>query len=417
MSTQTVPVPVVPVEPGHHAPAETMPRIGTPAMLLLVLVALAFLGALFMLGWSPRKEHEARLLADTAANADPRPIVNLVKPVQSAVTSDVVLPADVRALQDTAIYPRASGYLKHLYVDIGDRVEAGQLMAEIDAPDLDADLNQARATFGQVRANADKAKSDMELAQSTLKRYEDHSVKEFLTPQQIEEKQSAAIQAAKAYEAARASEAASQAAIDKLLKLQSFEKVTAPFAGIIITRNYDLGALLSASNTATGRELFRLNQTDTLHVFVNVPQVYATTIRKGLEVKLTVRNFPGRNFIGTVERWSGALDTATRTLRCELHVPNKDNALYPGMYGLVQFPVSQSVPPLSVPTASLISNADGTQVAVVKDNHVYFQKVAVGRDLGSQIEILDGLKIDQMVIANPDERLIEAGEVRVAPAK
>ncbi|MGA2498055.1 MAG: efflux RND transporter periplasmic adaptor subunit, partial [Tepidisphaeraceae bacterium] len=377
MNSQTAAIPVIPVvkgEPEHRADAEAMPRIGTPAMLLLVLFALAFLGALFMLGWSPRKEHEAQLLADTASNADPRPIVNLVRPVQSAVTSDVVLPADVRAFQDTAIYPRAGGYLKRQHVDIGDRVEAGQLLAEIDAPDVDADLNQARANFGQARANADKAKSDMELAQSTLKRYEDHSVKEFLTPQQVEEKQSAAIQSEKAYEAARASEAASQAAIDKLATLQGFEKVTAPFAGIIITRNYDIGALLSASNTAVGRELFRLNQTDTLRVFVNVPQVYATTIRKGLEVKLTVRNFPGRNFIGTVERWSGALDSATRTVRCEVHVPNTDNALYPGMYGLVQFPVTQSVPPLAIPTAALISNAEGTQVAVVKDNKVYFQK-------------------------------------------
>ena len=219
----------------------------------------------------------------------------------------------MRAFQETAIYPRTSGYLKRWLVDIGDQVKKDQLLAEIDTPEVDAQLNQSEATLEQTKANVIKAEADMNLAKVTLNRYLDANKQSpgSVTAQDVDEKQIAYDDAVSALKQVKASVVAQEADVHRLQVLQGFEKVTTPFRGIITARNYDNGALLSAGNTAAGSELFSVQETDTLRVFVNVPQTYVTAIKIGQDGFLNVRNYPGKEFKGTATRWAGALDPTT----------------------------------------------------------------------------------------------------------
>lgn len=400
----------------HGLPTD-LPKIGSVAVCLMVLLALAILGGLFLLGWLPRQKREAQLLADAKAVQEARPVVDVAQPKRSSAARELVLPGDLRAMQETAIYSRANGYLKRFLVDVGDPVEAGQLLAEIDTPEVDAELTQARALLEQAKANANKAQVDLELAQSTLRRFEELAQTNAVAQQQIDEKRSAYEQARAASEACKANVAAAQATVGRLATLQGFEKVVAPFAGTITARNYDVGALLSASNTGPGKELFRLEQIDTLRVFVNVPQAYVTSIRNGQGANVVVRNYPGRQFVGKVVRSSQSLDVATRTLRIQVDIPNADHVLHAGMYGQVKLQLQDDKPPLTVPTSALVFAADGTKVAVVQDGKVQLKAVTVGRDYGTEVEVPLGLSGEEQVVANPDERIVEGAEVEVAKAK
>ncbi|MGE5608719.1 MAG: efflux RND transporter periplasmic adaptor subunit [Bacillota bacterium] len=399
-----------------HALPTDLPRIGSGTVCVMALLVAALLGGLFLLGWMPRGHRESQLLSDAEAVQNARPVVEVSLPKRSSATTELVLPGDVRAMQETAIYPRASGYLKRLLVDVGDRVEAGQLLAEIDTPEVDAELTQARALLEQSKANANKTQVDLDLAQKTLRRFEELAQTNAVAQQQIDEKRSAFDQARAAAEAAKATVAAAQATVGRLTTLQGFEKVVAAFTGTITVRNYDVGTLLSASNTGAGKELFRLEQIDTLRVFVNVPQTYVTMIKKDQVANLTVRNFPGRQFAGKVVRSNESLDAATRTLRFEVDVPNADRVLHAGMYGQVTFQLRNDMPPLTVPTSALVFGGDGTKVAVVQDGKVHLQQVTVGRDLGTEVEVPLGLSGEELVVANPDERITEGAEVQVGKA-
>jgi RND family efflux transporter MFP subunit len=396
-----------------HALPTDLPKIGTGAVCLMALLAAAILGGLFMLGWVPRVHREEGLLADAEAVKNARPIVDVTQPKRSAATMELVLPGDTRAMQETAIYPRANGYLKRVLVDVGDHVEAGQLLAEIDTPEVDAELNQARALCEQAKANANKTQVDLDLAQKTLRRYEELAQTNAVAQQQIDEKRSALDQARAAAEAAKATVAAAQATVGRLTTLQGFEKVMAPFAGTITVRNYDVGTLLSSSNTGPGKEMFRLEQIDTLRVFVNVPQTYVTSIKNGQLANLIIRNFPARPFTGKVVRSSQSLDAATRTLRFEVDIPNADHVLRAGMYGQVKFQLQNDAPSLTVPTSALVFGGDGTKVAVVQEGKIRLQKVTVGRDYGTEVEVPLGLSGEEQVVANPDERIIDGAEVEI----
>jgi RND family efflux transporter MFP subunit len=233
-------------------------------------------------------------------------------------------------------------------------------------------------------------------------------------PQDVDEKQAQFNQARHAFEAAKASVGAAAAAVQRLADLQSFQKVTAPFAGVVTSRNYDVGALLTAGST--GKEMFRLVQSDTLRVFINVPQSYASGIKVAQEATFEVRNLPGRAFVGKVVRTSGAVDPTNRTLRVELNVDNKENALWAGMYGTVTLPILRDQPPLIVPSSALLFQAQGTQVALVRDNKIAMQTINVGRDLGQELEVIGGLNENDQVVANPGERLAEGVEVEIAKA-
>lgn len=409
---------------GHAAPHATdeheiptdLPRPGTGTVVIATIVFVLLLAALFVIGYIPHERRAAEARDDAKEAASGLPVVTVEAPKKAAGSKDLVLPCDVRANQDTDIYPRANGYLKKWYADIQDRVEAGQLLAEIDTPEVDAQLQQSKAQLEQSKANVLRSEADLALAQKNLDRFIEANKTSpgSVTEQQVDQNRAAYDDAKAALEQTKASVASSEADVQRLTVLQGFEKVTAPFAGIITARNYDVGALLNPTATGPGKQIYSIAQTDTLRVFVNVPQSYATQVKVGQPVFLKVRNYPDREFTGTIARTTGSLDATTRTLAVELHFPNKDNALYAGMYGQVRLPVTNEQPVLVIKSSSLLFNAAGTQVATVKDgNKIHLQKVDIARDLGTELEIASGLTPDDKVVTNPGEKLGEGVAVDV----
>jgi RND family efflux transporter MFP subunit len=405
--------------PSAEAPAESipsdLPRIGTAGIVVLALLFVAMLAGLFVLGYLPHQRLQTDLRAETDRANGSKPLVTAAIPKRQQQATQLVLPADIESFQQTLVYSRTSGYLKKLLVDIGDRVQAGQLIAEIDTPEIDAQLNQARAALQQAEANVEKAQIDLELGRTTFDRYQETLKSGGVAQQQFDEKHTQWRQAGASLSVARANLGAAQAEVKRLEVLQGFEKVIAPFSGVISTRNYDIGALLASSVLGSGKELFQIDQTDPLRVFVSVPQAYATTVQTGQKAELLVRNYPGRSFEGAVMRSAGSIDPTTRTLRVQINVSNRENLLFAGMYGQIRFHIMQKQPPLLVPTNALVYNADGLSLAVVKAERVHFQKIAAGRDFGTEIEVLDGLTDNDLVIANPGEQITEGSEVEVLP--
>lgn len=390
-----------------------LPRIGSAGVAALMVLFVALLAGLFLLGYYPHRRLQNEILEDAAERALQKPLVTGVLPKLQEPAVDLVLPADILSFQQTLIYPRANGYLKRRLVDIGDRVEAGQLLAEIDTPEVDAQLNRARAEVQRAQADVEKSQLALSLAQTTLKRYEEASPSGAVAKLQLDEKQTECSQARSDLDLARASLASAQAEVQRLEALQSFERVTAPFAGVISKRNYDVGALLSSTTGGSGRELFQLDQVDTLRVFVNVPQVYAADVKLGQKTDLLVRNYPKRAFEGRITRVAGAIDADTRTLRVQIDVANQDNLLYAGMYGQVRLRITWDKPLLLIPTSALRFDAEGLSVAIVREGRVHIRKVLIGHDLGTEVEILDGLAGSDLVVANPGEHAREGIHVNV----
>jgi RND family efflux transporter MFP subunit len=404
-----------PEAPAHSesVDASKLPKIRWWAVLLALVVGAAAFIKLYSLGSGPRRER-ADEAKTAAATYDPRPVVDVVKVRRGETASDLRLPADVDSMQQTLVFARTNGYLKSFSADVGDRVAAGRVLAEIDTPEIDAQIAWAHAAVDVARANVVKARVDLELADATLKRFEAFAATGGATAQQLDEKRSAAAQAKSALASAEANVVLADAEVKRLETLQGFEHVTAPFAGVVTARNYDVGALVGPSGASAAKELFRLESGDVLRAWVNVPQSYVASTKVGAKAFLTVSNWPGREFPGTLTRTAGVLDANTRTLRCEIDVPNPDGALFSGMYGEVRFPVTTDHPTLTVPTSAPTFGASGPTVWTVVDGHVHAKKVVLGRDFGAEIEVLDGLSPDDDVVKNPGERLLDGLEVRVA---
>jgi membrane fusion protein (multidrug efflux system) len=417
-----------PEQPAPHDPhggeEQVIPpdlkKPGKKTLILVAAIIVALMLVLFVVGWIPHHNQANQAQADAAEVAAQAPIVQVAYPLESASTKDLLFPANVQANQATDIYPRSTGYLKQWYVDIQDRVRAGQLLAVIDAPDIDAELNQARATELQTEAAVAKAEADVKLAQATLNRYLD-AQKQFpgsVTQEDIDTNQATYDDDLAALAEAKANVVAEQAAVKQLEVQQGFEKITAPYAGIITARNYYNGALMSPTNTAAGQQMFSIVDDSVMRVFVKIPQEDATLIKDGQPTTLTVYNYPGRTFDGTVTRTSGSIDQTTRTYTVELGFPNGDAALYAGMYGTVALHVNEPKPVLLIPTSALVFNAAGLSVATVVDWVVHMvHGIEVGRDLGTQIEVTAGLDAKQQVITNPGENIAEGVKVEVKMAK
>lgn len=387
-----------------------LPRPGARTIILVVVLFLLMLAGMFVVGYVPHRGEAARARADADERASAVPVVGVATPRENTFAKDIVLPADIRPYQETAIYPRTSGYLKKQYVDINDRVKAGELLAEIDTPEVDAQLIQSKAALDQAKANVAKAVSDIDLAAKTLARYKD------LPPgaasaQDLDVHQSAYDAAVAALAQTKASVGVAEADVQRLTVLQGFEKVTAPFSGIVTARGYDVGALLSATST-TGREMFRITQSDRLRVDVYLPQVLTSEITMGEPATLEVRNYPQKQFKGVVSRSAGSLNANSRTMLLEVVFDNPDGLLYAGMYGQVHLAVSGRAPVLMVPTSAMAFNANGTQVMTVVDGKVHFQSVSVGRDFGTEMEVLSGLSKQTQVVSNPAAQLVEGMSVR-----
>ena len=384
--------------------------IGAIAVVLLV-------GALIG-GTLPRLQQAREVNAAAADVSAAPPRVTVVTVQRAAPDAARVLPGYSLPLLDAALYARTTGYLKRRLVDIGDRVKEGQLLAEISAPDVDAQLAQAKADLAQAKANLPLAEANAELAKVTLKRYLDAGPGTGVTLLQVDQQRATVKTTAAQVEAAKASIQVYEAAVQRYTVLQGFQKILAPFPGVITARNIDPGDLISADTPNTTKQLFHLMRTDTLRVFVNVPQVFATGIKVGQNAVVYVQLEPQKQYPGKVTRTANALDPSTRTLLTEVDVPNPKDALRPGMYLQVKFVFYRQILTIQIPSAALVVRSTGGQQVAVLDeqSRVHYRTVQLGRDFGAEIEVIGGLNEGETVAVHPGDALPQGTVVEPVPA-
>jgi RND family efflux transporter MFP subunit len=386
---------------------------GRSVAIIVVVLVLIFAG-IFLFGWTRHGDVEKAARADAQLEATTLPTVTITVAARAASAVDLTLPGNIQAITEAAVLARAEGYLVKRYSDIGDRVRAGQLLAELDTPDLDqqvmqaqAALQQTSAALAQAKAALEQAKATAQLADVTAKRNTTLVSRGVLSKQEGDQSdstllaQTANVTASEAnISAAQQNVSANEANLRRLLDLQAYKKVRAPFDGVITLRNIDTGSLISNGSTL----LFRIAQTNLLRIFVNVPQSEFSSFRVGMPADITVSELPGRIFPGKVARLSGALDTNTRTLLTEVEVPNVQDTLLPGMYAQVHFSIVRTQPPIVVPGDTIVTRASGPMVAIVdSDDIVHFLPIRLGRDFGTNVEVLGGLEVGQRVIVNPTD--------------
>jgi RND family efflux transporter MFP subunit len=362
--------------------------------ILEIVVLLIVIG--LVIGLVPRWLARQKLLTETRSDA--MPTVDVVQPASAKADAGTPLPADVQPFVEASIHARASGYLKNWFVDIGEHVTNGQALAEIDTPELDEQLSQAKADLDQAAAARD-------LAKITSDRWTELLKTASVSDQETAEKKSD-------YVLKQATVESAQANVQRLEDLKNFDRVTAPFDGVITARNTDIGQLIASGS---GPELFRLAQTNPLRVYVRVPQVLAHAIKPGQKAHLIFQDMPGRDFEATVTRTAGAVDAASRTLQVELQVPNPKNEILAGSYAQVRFDDSAAANVLTLSDNALLFRAQGMQVALLgPDNRVTLRNVRLGRDFGNTIEVLSGLEATDRVIMNPPDGIAEGMTVQVA---
>jgi membrane fusion protein, multidrug efflux system len=359
----------------------------------LLPVAVLLVG--LTVGILPRVRARAAVREQTQALAIPT--VAVVNPELLSTVQPIDLPADVEPYQDVAIYARISGYVGKWFSDIGTRVSAGQLLAVIEAPEVDAQLDQAKADAATALAN-------FQIARTTAERWQELVKSNSVSRQEAEQNTST-------MKARDTTLIAARANVDRLSKLQAFEKVFAPFSGIVTDRSVDVGTLIDSGATGGAtKQLFHLVETDKLRVYVNVPQDQVRNAGIGTTAALTLPQWPGRAFTGVIARTTGAIDPTSRTLRVEVDVDNPDGAILPGAYASVRLNAKDAEPRLSIPVSALLFRPDGVQVATINAaNRVAMQSVTLGRDFGTRVEISTGLDEHARVVANPNDA-IAAGE-------
>jgi len=375
------------------------PRRRIVVILGLALVASA-LGLGIYSGIRARATADATLKHATVEAAIP--VVNVVSPTPGAPSLEIRLPGTTQAFTDAAIFARTSGYLKRWYFDIGARVKQGQLLAEIETPEVDQQLEQARADLETTRAN-------LRQAQITADRWRALLETDSVSKQETD-------QAVSTLAATKATADSNAANVRRLEQLQGFQKIYAPFDGVITARNTDIGALIDAGANITGRELFHMAAVHTLRVFVAIPEIYSRAARTGASTTLTLDEFPGRVFHGTLVRNANAIDLASRTLLVEVDVDNPSGELLPGAYAFVHFKLDKQVPSVVVPVNTLLFRAQGLQAAVVRDGQAQLVPVTIGRDYGTTVEIMTGITPGDQVIVAPSDSLISGTRVRIARA-
>ena len=331
------------------------------------------------------------------------PTVDVTKPLVEGGAQEVVIPGNMQAFIDTPIWARSSGYLKSWYVDIGAHVKAGQLLAVIESPETDQQLQQAREELSTAEAN-------LKLAQITAARYTDLYKTDSVAKQEVDN----AVQDAAAKTATVNS---AQANVGRLNQLVGFEKVVAPFDGVITQRNTDVGALIDAGTNTPGKELFHLSSTSTLRVYVAVPEVYQASAQPGVSASLTLAEFPGRQFHGTIVRNAKAIDPASRTLLVEVDVKNPTGELLPGSYVSVHLNLPSKAQAMTVPVSALLFRSEGLQVAVVRNGRTELQRVMMGRDFGETVELLSGIRKDDQVIVNPPDSIVSGQQVQISSSR
>ncbi len=371
-----------------------------------VPLALAGLAAVLLAaGLIPRLHASHALTSQVAAQRALN--VAVVKPTFAPASQELLLPGSVMPYADASIYARTSGYVLHWNTDIGAKVKAGETLAVIETPELDAQLRQARADEATAQANSDYANVTAQRWQQML---QTQSVSQQDTDTKVSDMQ-----------AKRAILASAQANVARLSELVSYEKVTAPFDGVVTARNVDVGALVTAGGTpglaAMPGELFHVEQTDTLRVFVNVPQDDASYVTAGTQVYLTTQQYPGRRFPAKVARSADAIDPVSRTLRVEIDVDNRDGVLLPGAYAQAHLQLQTAHPALDLPVSALLFRPDGVTVALVgRDDKVQLKRVTIGRDFGTYVEIATGLSNADRIIDNPGDAIVDGESVKISAA-
>ncbi len=368
---------------------------------LWIILALIVIAAIVAAGVLPRIHARAALKDRTYDLAVPT--VNVMHPKLGAPETEIILPGNIQAFTDSPIYARTNGYLKKWYVDIGGRVKQGQLLADIETPEVDQQLDQARADLNTAQAN-------YSLSEITSKRYEDLLKTDSVSKQDVDN-------AHGDFEAKKAMVASAQSNLKRLEELQAFEKIYAPFEGVITARNTDVGHLINSGAGGPSAELFHIASIRTLRVYVNVPQQYSQDAKPGILANLTLQEFPGRKFQGKLVRTADAIDLASRTLLAEIDVDNASGELLPGAYAEVHLAVPAGVPEFILPVSALIFRGDALQVGIVrgegKDAKASLATITLGHDLGSTVEIVNGLSADDSVITNPPDSLVSGETVRV----
>ncbi|MFL9990707.1 efflux RND transporter periplasmic adaptor subunit [Paraburkholderia sediminicola] len=325
--------------------------------------------------------------------------VNVVSPTQTEGSGNTLLPGTLRGNVESPIYARSTGYLLHWYVDIGARVKQGQLLADLDTPEIDQELAQALAQRQQ-------ASSSLGLAKSSAERWQQLRTRDAVSQQELDERQST-------YTQDVANLSAADANVKRLQQLESFKRIVAPFSGVVTQRNVDVGDLIDAGS-GTSRALFALAQSDPLRVYVQLPQAYAENVSVGQKVVVTQAELPGQQFHGTITHISGAIDVPTRSLQIEVTLPNPDGTLRPGAYVQVAVPAAAHAQ-LTVPGNALLFRAEGPRVAVVDEKgNVALRKIVIAQDLGQSLEIESGIEADDKIIINPSDSIADGDHVQIA---
>ena len=368
---------------------------------LVLIVALVVVGALLSSGIWSRVRARTKLKAETAQVA--RTAVSVVTPRQTAPAEEIILPGNVQPFITSPVYARTNGYLKKWYFDIGAHVKKGQLLAVIETPEVDQQLQQARSNLSTAQAN-------LELATITKSRYQDLLKTNAVSQQDADN-------AVGTYNANKAIVQADQAAVQQYAALVSFEKVYAPFDGVITARNTDIGDLINSGSSANVKtDLFHIAQPGVLRVYVNVPEEYSRGIKVGMTADLALAEFPGRTFPGKLVRTAEAINVATRTLLIEIDVANPTGTLLTGSYAEVHLKVAAQPSTFIIPVNTLIFRSEGLRVGLVKDGKVTLTAVTPGHDFGNEIEVVSGLKRDDQVIINPPDSIVTGQRVQIVQA-
>jgi RND family efflux transporter MFP subunit len=382
-----------------HGTVEIDPRrkLG-PGFIVAGVLAIVVLGILIAIGILSRVHAEATLA--TVSQQDAVLSVAVTTPVAGAAAQEITLPANTQAFIDTPIYARTSGYLRKWYADIGTHVHTGELLAVIETPELDQQVKQAQSDLATAQSNE-------QIAQITAQRWTKLLAKNAVSKQETDQAMSDLRGRQSALEAA-------QANVMRLQQLQGFERIYAPFDGVITARNIDIGSLIQAGDSNSPRaELFHMASTDKLRLFVPVPEVYTNQVRNGSHVVVTSDAVPGEKFTGTIARNSDAIDLSSRTLNVEVDVVNSEHKLLPGQYAFIHLPIPPSASSMTLPSGALLFRGEGLRVGVVRDGRVRLLPVEVGHDYGASVEITSGLAAHDQVILNPPDSLADGERVKV----
>ena len=387
------------------------PAVSKTRIIAIVLGVIVVLGAAFVLGYLPRKRERASLDQSAHAAASGKPRVEVALPKVGASDRAIVLPGSAQPIEETIVYPRVNGYVRKWIADLGDAVKAGQVLAEIETPELDQEIEQARAQLAQAQATLAQSKANRELSAASLARYKALAPSGVVAQQELEQRQAQAQVDEANVKVAEAAVRAQEANIGRLAKMKGFARIVAPYDGTVTMRSIERGALVSAGSTTP---LYKIGAMDPMRVFVQVPQDVAPGVRADQPAKITVREYPGRTFDGKVTRAAGELDSATRTMTTVVSVPNPKREILPGMY--VQVALSLPTPHrvLEIPATALMTDAHGNRVAIVDgENKIRLVQVVVDRDTGPVIEIASGLAPDARVVKIASVELVDGTSVDV----